>query len=107
MGCGLSVATKTFDKKEIRAYVAKHTEKVSTTFSKSVFCIIYSSENLSQNVGNLTLTRIKSPILLGFSIDKISEEVLGPKLNQYFNFSKKIIIHLRKTDIIFPFHYHW
>lgn len=107
LGFALTVVAKPFDTIAIQKHENKQQEKVSANFTKSAFCFLTFSNNSTRTINTVALVRIKSPIYLGFSIDKISEDVLNIKLNQYLHFSKIFLIRIRKKDIIFPFHYHW
>lgn len=106
-GCGLVVSTKIFNPKNTIVYFEKTEEKVAPTFSKNVFCILHFSQNTHYAASNLAIFKIKNPLHIGVSIDKIPEAVLQIKLSQYLSFSKNFLIRQRKTNIIFPFHSHW
>ncbi|MDX8553971.1 hypothetical protein MK851_10100 [Tenacibaculum sp. 1B UA] len=65
------------------------------------------SENLSNYFNNLPTTNAKNSFS-GFGITLKSIELFfNRKYLQYTLLSRSILINHRKSDLIFPFHYHW
>ena len=65
------------------------------------------SENLSNYFNNLPTTNVKNSFS-GFGITLKSIELFfNRKYLQYTLLSRSILINHRKSDLIFPFHYHW
>ena len=82
-------------------------EKSISDFSAKLFYPISESESSVNNYNNLPATKFKNPFNGLGAIHNTSEQLLETAFSQYTNISRNFLIHNRKTDIIFPFHYFW
>ena len=76
---------------------------ISTLFSP------YTSEteNLFSNINTIPSPSFKNLHDGPWAITKTTEQCYESIFSQYTGFSINFLIHHRKTDIIFPFHYFW
>ncbi len=77
----------------------------------AVSTVLYShtapSESSVNHLNNLPAPSFKNPFDKLWTITKSSERLLVSGFSQYIIFSTNFLIHYRKADVIFPFHYFW
>lgn len=64
-------------------------------------------ESLSNSFNNLPATSLKKPLNEVVRKCKATEQLLETSFSQYTSISENILIHCRKSNLIFPFHYFW
>jgi len=65
------------------------------------------SENFTNYFNNLPSNNVKNTFSeIGINLKSI-ELFFNRKYLQYVSFSRNILIAYKKSDLIFPFHYHW
>jgi hypothetical protein len=82
-------------------------EKTISDFSAKLFYPTAASESSVNNYNNLPTPSFKNPFNGLWAIHNTSEQLLETTFSQYTNASRNFLIHNRKTDLIFPFHYFW
>ncbi|AZJ31936.1 MULTISPECIES: hypothetical protein [Tenacibaculum] len=65
------------------------------------------SENLTNHFNNLPSTNVKNTFSEAGINFKSVELFFNRKYIQYISLSRNTIVNYRKSDLIFPFHYHW
>jgi len=82
-------------------------EQYFSVLKTELFCHTSQSESSVNILNNLPSSCFKNPFNGIWAISKISEQLFGSTFAQYTTVSRSLLIHHRKTDMIFPFHYFW
>ncbi|WP_289062004.1 hypothetical protein [uncultured Zobellia sp.] len=91
----------------LRTESSNHSQKESVAaVSAKLYCHTSESETLVDAPSNSAPNQLEGSNHL-WGTQKISESSFESKLAQYTRFSQNLLVSLRKTDIIFPFHYFW
>lgn len=82
-------------------------EKVISELSAKFYSHTAPTEIASSNFNNLPTENFKNP-LAPFDVPfKAQEQGYEARSSQYISRSQNVLIHVRKSDTIFPFHYFW
>jgi hypothetical protein len=82
-------------------------EKAISDFSANLLYPTSQSESSVNNYNNLPAPSFKNSNNRLSAISNTSEQLFETAFSQYTNISRNFLIHNRKTDILFPFHYFW
>ena len=82
-------------------------EQYLATVSSSLFHHTSEAERSVSNLTNFPVPNFKNLIDKLWLITQSTGRLLEAKFAQYCHFSVNFLIHFRKSDLIFPFHYFW
>ncbi|WP_338813974.1 hypothetical protein V9L05_00685 [Bernardetia sp. Wsw4-3y2] len=82
----------------------KYFSSISTNYAFS-----YAPESTTSvdSITTFSVLSLKNLLHQLWVISKATEQLLETEFSQYTSFSINFLIHHRKKDIIFPFHYFW
>ena len=82
-------------------------KKYSNTVAAKLFQHTIQSENAVTVCGHSKPATIKNTCKEFSAINKAAEQVYVHTFLRYNFFSRKLLVRLQNTDLIFPFHYFW
>ncbi|MFN0729880.1 hypothetical protein [Polaribacter gochangensis] len=82
-------------------------EKPSSVVSVFSYAIQVSEVTINQSGGNLYTPTSEEQTAKPFATNKSLEQFIQFQFYQYTNTAKNFLFQQRKSDLIFPFHYHW
>lgn len=97
---------------EARAHVdlnasSSSKEKAISELSAKIYSHTTPTEITAENFNNLPTDTYKNPLATFDVPFKAQEQVYEARVSQYIGRSQNVLIHCRKSDTIFPFHYFW
>jgi hypothetical protein len=103
----IGVGTNSLAHSDFHSSPAPSQEKFIANLSPKLFCHTTQFESSVNNFNNLAAANFKN-LFSGFcAIVKATDQLFETEFSQYTSFSGNILIHHRKSDIIYPFHYFW
>jgi hypothetical protein len=103
----IGIVTKSLANSDFQNNSTTSQEQYFSDFSTNLFCHTPQSESSVTNYNNLPAPNFKNSFSGFLAITKTTEQLFETAFSQYTNISRNFLIHHRKTDIIFPFHYFW
>ena len=82
-------------------------ERHFSDVAKSVYTQPYPAESLLSHAPAGPIQVLKKPSEFSRVFSENEEKLIESEFSQYSNHSEKQLIHYRKSDLIFPFHYFW
>lgn len=82
-------------------------EKYSNTVSAKLFQHTVQTENAVTVCSHSHPVTVKNTFKEFSAANKVAELVFVHTFSQYNFFSRKLLVRLENTDLIFPFHYFW
>ncbi|MEX2369846.1 MAG: hypothetical protein WD578_02480 [Bacteroidales bacterium] len=98
---------KSYEYSDFRDDPMHHQSPALPDLSPKLFCNTAQAESVFNSFNNLPVPNFNDPFSEPGAINKAIEQILEGGFTQYFRHSINFLIHYRKSDIIFPFHYFW
>jgi hypothetical protein len=102
----ISAVNHSFIDSEYNKLITSQHKNTYSDFSNTHFYHTFQTESSVSN-NSLPSTNLKNQFFSFWAIHKTHEQVIKSEYLQYVLREKNNLIHYRKSDIIFPFHYFW